>query len=242
MRFWVLALSLVLPHSSTLSQKSPLIFSPSSHYSLEIIEAFRQAPGDEDSDEDHGNCASIAVIKAAMATFGPSNIFKSEVHDNGLYKLTLRNGENLTLSDDESDYAAAHSGFIQPLVDGKPGGDPEILRRANFIFAVLAKRVADDKDNDLGGDIKGGVGMLNGGYNVFATPDLLGLAYRKIRMGGSVSYMHANGYHAVFASDDFWDDYGKSNEENMRFMTGHNGGNIFKDLENINLILVDVAP
>jgi hypothetical protein len=61
-----------------------------------------------------GNCASVAVIKAAIATYGVNNVFKN-VKDNPQlkeYLITLRDGRVISLNYDRTTYGIKKSAFI----------------------------------------------------------------------------------------------------------------------------------
>jgi len=107
----------------------------------ELFYAFYQ--GEVASDENvAGNCASVALIKAAIARFGIGHVFQTEGIENG-YKVKLRNGKEFSLNKNELEKAKTASALqrgtgsnedVQRLYD-------EILDYAHLCFAVIVKYV-----------------------------------------------------------------------------------------------------
>ena len=98
-----------------------------------IWSGFRQGPS--------GNCVTVSAIKAAMYRFGqsPTDIFRSVRKEPGGYHVVMHDDFQLRLTDSELAQAAQGSRFIGP--------DKEMLKDAQFLFAVSAKR-AQMEDND----------------------------------------------------------------------------------------------
>ncbi|OCW22812.1 hypothetical protein [Pseudomonas sp. S3E12] len=98
-----------------------------------IWSGFRQGPD--------GNCVTVSAIKAAMYKFGqsPTDIYKEVVKTNNGYRVTMRDDFVLNLTDQELKVGAAGSLFI--------GSDKGMLKDAQFLFAVSAKR-AQMENND----------------------------------------------------------------------------------------------
>lgn len=99
----------------------------------DIWSGFRQGPD--------GNCVTVSAIKAAMMRFGqkPSDIFAEVRRVSDGYHVKMRDGFKLQLSESELQAAARRAQFI--------GNDQEMLRDAQFLFAVSAKR-AQMENND----------------------------------------------------------------------------------------------
>lgn len=117
-----------------------------------------------------GNCVITSWIKAAMLHFGqkPTDVFKevTEVADG--YKVTMRDGFQLFLSKSELQFAARNSGF--------KGDDPEMLKDANFMYAVAAKRAQiENNDGRASQSYAHGVKSLNDGDAPWEGYELLGL-------------------------------------------------------------------
>ena len=91
-----------------------------------------------------GNCVTVSAMKAAMMRFGqnPSAIFQTISETPDGYAVTLRDGCSLRLTFDELEMAAQGSNLKGP--------DKALLRDANFLYAVSAKR-AQIENNDFRG-------------------------------------------------------------------------------------------
>ncbi len=200
--------------------------------------AFQQAPGSETGPE-RGNCASIALIKAAFATFGPDAILKTVLKEGTTSVVTLRDGSVVRVSEEEERLAGNESGFTLPKVDGVVAGDPQLLAKANFVWAVMAKRRTaeiDGPDND----ILDGAQLLNQGDDVRYIARLLGVGEVKVKHGHPLAFTHANGYHAVFATGEEYDDYGSPRPLGV-LLHDHIGLNPFRDFASYDLALVDLT-
>ncbi|PRA21228.1 hypothetical protein [Pseudomonas poae] len=115
-----------------------------------IWSGFRQGPD--------GNCVTVSAIKAAMYKFGqsPTDIFKEVSRLNDGYRVTMRDDFVLTLTDRELAVGARGSRFIGP--------DGGMLKDAQFLFAVSAKRAEmENNDGAAGRSYEAGVRSLNDG-------------------------------------------------------------------------------
>lgn len=83
-----------------------------------------------------GNCASIAVVKAAMDKFGNDVFQNVERTDDGGYRVVMQDGYVVELTREEMEAAAQASDF--------QGGDPEACAYATLCFAAMAKRAQAD--------------------------------------------------------------------------------------------------
>ena len=87
-----------------------------------------------------GNCASVALIKAAIATFSFNNVFKSIVIDevNSRYLIDLKDEDKTVYSLYFSDYefGAEKSAFE---LHEKDDTSKDIFEFAKFCFAVMAE-------------------------------------------------------------------------------------------------------
>lgn len=95
-----------------------------------VISSFYQNGG--------SNCASIALIKAAMSQYGYNKIFEFK-HEGGKYKVTLRNNQKLTVTDEELALAKTKAQF------GTENTTPQtedILLHAYLAYACIAKYIA----------------------------------------------------------------------------------------------------
>ncbi|SDU88656.1 hypothetical protein [Pseudomonas mucidolens] len=120
-----------------------------------------------------GNCVTVSAIKAAMMRFGqnPLGIYR-EIHatDQG-YAVTTRDGKVLAVSHAELRLAARHSGF--------KGHDAGMLKDANFLYAVSAKRAQLENHEGAGKSFKAALDSLNDG-------ELPGEGFRRL---GLFAYM-----------------------------------------------------
>lgn len=81
-----------------------------------------------------GNCVTVSAMKAAMMKFGqsPTAIYKNITATANGYHVTMRDGYSLRLTFDELKKAEQGSNLR--------GHDKDLLRDANFLYAVSAKR------------------------------------------------------------------------------------------------------
>jgi len=226
---------LIIAAFITIVKVNAQTFQQSYTYSTTVIRAFHQGH------EGDFNCASIALIKCAIATFGSDNVFKAVTKENDVYKITLRNGETVILSKQELDTATARNGF-------KLDDNQNMLNQANLIYAVMAKRAVtfciSNTTFGLCTNLDSALMFLHGetgGVDARRLPILLGLARVKVRHKKELSYIYENGYHAVFASKKVWDNYGSPDRLSLRYWRIHIEPNPIKDLESINFKLVDLS-
>jgi hypothetical protein len=115
-----------------------------------IWSGFRQGPD--------GNCVTVSAIKAAMYRFGqsPMDIFKEVAKTNDGYQVLMRDGFRLTLTDSELAEGARGAKFNGP--------DTGMLKDAQFLFAVSAKRAQiEDNDRTAGRSYQAAIRSLNNG-------------------------------------------------------------------------------
>lgn len=151
-----------------------------------------------------GNCASVGVIKAAMATYG-TNVFDEFTKDDaGTLHVRLWDGVRIDVTTDEFRIAASASHF-------KSYGDEKGMRWAQFMFAVEAKHHAMRN----GWSIQQALDSLDNGSSEPAVARLLGLEglMNKIDVA-DVPKTHlaiaSSPFHAVFVEDGKIDHYGKA--------------------------------
>ncbi|WP_339506605.1 hypothetical protein [Pseudomonas sp. EA_15y_Pfl1_P102] len=126
----------------------------------DIRRGFRQS--------DEGNCVTVAAIKVAMARFGqsPKSIFAKVEKTAKGYSVTLRDGYHLRLSDQELSQAARGAKFT--------GRDIGMLKDANFLFAVSAKRAQEENnDGKAGASFRAAISSLNDGEDEKETGEAL---------------------------------------------------------------------
>ncbi|WP_348751020.1 hypothetical protein [Pseudomonas rhodesiae] len=119
-----------------------------------IWSGFRQGPD--------GNCVTVSAIKAAMHRFGqsPTDIYKEVKKTSTGYHVVMRDGYELTLSDQELREGAQGAKFIGP--------DKGMLKDAQFLFAVSAKRAQrDNNDGTAGRSYRAAIHSLNNGEDEY---------------------------------------------------------------------------
>lgn len=107
----------------------------------------------EFSQTDRGNCASVAVIKAAMDTYGNKVFDQVRPLDDGAYQVTLRDGSQVVVTREELEAAATATHF--DVED--PGADAY----ATLSYAVIAKRYQQESGMTYAESL---VEMANGAY------------------------------------------------------------------------------
>ncbi|UOB22396.1 hypothetical protein MRY17_16865 [Pseudomonas orientalis] len=115
-----------------------------------IWSGFRQGPD--------GNCVTVSAIKAAMHRFGqsPTDIFQEVAKTNDGYHVLMRDGFRLTLSDRELAEGSRGAKFHGP--------DKGMLKDAQFLFAVSAKRAQmENNDRTAGRSYQAAIRSLNNG-------------------------------------------------------------------------------
>ncbi|HWK08136.1 MAG TPA: hypothetical protein VNS58_31120 [Puia sp.] len=185
---------------------------PSYTYDTAVNTAFYQG-----SNADF-NCASVAVIKASLCTFGQGNIFKSSQYSNGSTTVVLRNNEQVIVTDQDQAAANAKCGFI--FVH-----DSSIFKTARLMYAVMAKKAVlqstvsyPNGPNPFQScqDLTSSLLLLHGekgGINAEYLPVLLGLKTVNTNpsvKNGVTPYVFGNTYHAVFAFNAYFDNYGQN--------------------------------
>lgn len=113
-----------------------------------------------------GNCASIAVVKAAMDRFGNDVFQNVERSPDGGYRVTMQDGYVVELTREELDAAAQASDFT--------GRDPEACAYATLCFAAMAKR-AQMTGHDGADTYAEALWSLTTGEQTAQVPELLGL-------------------------------------------------------------------
>lgn len=118
---------------------------------------------------DRGNCASTAVIKAAMHTFGAEIFDQVVVEADGTYSVTMRDGFQLSLSPSELEAAATATHY--------QGNDPATRGLATLSYASMAKRawaMGHEGAQTYGEALL----SLNNGENTNLVPTYLGLRHQ----------------------------------------------------------------
>ncbi len=153
-----------------------------------------------------GNCVSVAAIKAAMAKFGPDNVFKSVTRSGNGYDVTMRDGVKVRVSDAELSTASRLSRFS--------GKEPAVLRKANLMYAAMANRAQlEGNDGRRNMSFERACQSLNDGESYLEGARWLGLKnhVRKINprnIDDFSAVVTASSRHAMFASKGYIDHYG----------------------------------
>jgi hypothetical protein len=163
-----------------------------------------------------GNCASIAVIKCAIAAFGKDPVYRHAVVDGDVVGIELRDGLKLRVTASELELASRRSFFA--------GEDKELLAHAHFLFAVMAKRAQmEGNDGRQGLNFSEAIDTLNDGEFWLEAPTWLGLepcvklgpnrklpAYGAARefLSGRPYGIGKSAQHVWFASMGVHDEYG----------------------------------
>lgn len=176
-----------------------------------IIQAFKQGRA--------GNCASVSVIKAAIATFGFSSIFEKIDTFSDSYHIHFRDGDTLILFKNEESVMANLDKFDTVEHNTKmPKNDSIILSQAKFLYAVMAKNSC--RLNGYKTIKKAAThGAFSHKWLAKDTKDnivLLGLKdnYKEIPVNkGAPDVLNkvivCNNKHSAFCSDGKYDEYGK---------------------------------
>lgn len=98
----------------------------------DIISAFYQ--------NNRNNCATIGIIKLAIAIYGFDNVFRHSEYNNheSLHIITLRNNVSVAITTEELKRYTSLSGFTLNS-NADPSISSKILNFANLCFAVIVK-------------------------------------------------------------------------------------------------------
>lgn len=155
-----------------------------------------------------GNCVTVSAIKATMMKYGqnPRGIYKSITPTRDGFTVTLRDGCTVHLTHDELKKAREGSHF--------KGADSGLLKDANFLYAVSAKRAQmENHEFRAAASFEAAMGTLNDGESPGDALRRLGL-YAFTRqssvqeLAGGVIGTLANFRHSVVVVDGALDDYG----------------------------------
>ncbi|WP_276135226.1 hypothetical protein [Polluticoccus soli] len=155
-----------------------------------------------------GNAASVAVIKAAIGTFGVNNVFRYFSTDNaaGKYTIRLRNDETITLTFTELKQAATASAFSEKSTDLL---SHDIRKYAELCFAVMAKKLQQQNPRY---NYVSAVSDINDGIEPADAAALLGLKLKSLKpctVDNLSHYNHiivCNPYHIAYANTGYYDE------------------------------------
>ncbi len=197
-----------------------------------LFKAFYQ--GRDEESIGAGNCASVALIKAAMFAFGYEVFLIKK--DSESYHITLRNNEVVTLNEDELLYASRMSAFI--LGKYENNSELEEFKRireyAHLCFAVMCKMAQKYGDYSsryskfiIPETYEMAVEILNDGTFTPQVYEFLGLEesvspvyrYNLIsKFRGNFGMVIWTGVHAVYANAGYFDLYGNKKRLTNRVM------------------------
>lgn len=197
-----------------------------------IIKAFYQ--GKDMESLGAGNCASVALIKAAIYSYG-FDVLQYEVRGH-TYHVKLKNGDDIAFTKEELAYASKQSSFIQ----GKTENDEtrkqykKILDYAHICFATICKMAQKHGDYSqrrskivVPDDFEEAVEIINDGtltpevYEFLGLEDNVSPVYRKRIwrwIKGKKGLVIWTKSHAMFAANGYFDLYGKPVRLKARFM------------------------
>ncbi len=175
-----------------------------------IFSTFRQG--------ERGNCASVALIKAAMNVYGIGNVFQEERIADTLWRITTKNNSQYYLSSRELRMAATSADFR--LEDSN---ELELYRYAVRCYAVMGK-VREDLDQSE--DIKNYADALEALEAGAYTPTVfryLGLEnkinamYKWESTANKCGVVAWRSKHAVFACYGYMDNHGDKEGLSARY-------------------------
>jgi hypothetical protein len=134
-----------------LTQATAFCQSPSD---LTIVSCFYQGRAN--------NCASVALIKAAMLKYGYKNMFQTNLVGSG-YQVTLKNGTALAILAVDLDQAKAQGKFAIKTIPELGTAEDSVLFYAYLAYAAIAKYISV---NGYWGAVEAGSPHLTG-YSSF---------------------------------------------------------------------------
>jgi hypothetical protein len=172
-----------------------------------------------------GNCSSVATIKAAMDKFGDNIFDKTEGSPENGYKITMKDGVNVTLSPQELQTAKRMDNFE---------GSGEARDYADLTYAAMAKRALDE-GHEGSTTYARACHSLNNGEDPLDSAHFLGLDNNIVPLTerGLRNADSAVGWsdtHAVYVDQGYTDHYGTATEYNSSDTNKHwlYGGFTFK--------------
>ncbi len=120
------------PESSSLSRASDSSTGDQVIQGSELLEVL-----DDVAQNQRENCGATSIIKGMMLIFrdDPRGPMQIEPLPDGGYRVTMRDGYQTTLTDDQVERASVATDYV--------GDDPEEVERANVMMAAAARRYAE---------------------------------------------------------------------------------------------------
>lgn len=180
---------------------------------LDLIQAFRQ--GQVDLDEG-GNCAAVALIKAAIEVFGLDNVFTQTKEEN-TFHIVFKNDTKVSFTQAELDRSIKAAGFANQATNfpDKTVRYNEIYQYATICFCAMVKKVMEiGEAGDGKGNFEDALEALNDGAVTEAIPALLGLEdhfipNKRLMKANKPGIVAWSAQHAVYMSNGLWDKSGK---------------------------------
>lgn len=168
-----------------------------------------------------GNCASIALIKAAIGTFGVNGVFKNVSIDsaNRIVNVTLQDNSLVDLNFDRLKNGKEYF-FIEKI--GTDETSKMIADYARFCFAVMCRKKQMIKGYNKYGKA---VDKLNKGQDASEIYKLLGLKKEQIEdfsIDNLKNYRNVVTYnvpHAVYSSSGNYDEFFKDNSAGGQYIS-----------------------
>ena len=185
-----------------------LIASHLSSQSAPLFTAFQQ--------DSESNCASIALIKAMMGTYGVANVYNRLPSRPGEHVYRLKDGSEVILTQAELTNAIGRTGFKKP-----DNADPTICAYADTCYAIMAKKRMHVRNSAT---FQISLDSLSDGYPTVSVGELLGVELVRIRPqrpGKIKELKHIivyNTYHAVYASEGLYDESKKNGAVRIAIM------------------------
>lgn len=192
-------------------------------FSLFFFTAHSQAPPSGDilitafKQGGRGNCASIALIKAAISVYGLNNVFQEQVLADGNMEATLKNGKKYILTPQELTLAETSADFKKK--------DPTTEEKSIIAYAVKCYAVMAKVREDIHGfnSYEDALKKLDRGAYTPSVYLFLGLEDKifTYRRGADVNNKCGvvcwRNKHAVYACNGFIDEWGKKHELSGRY-------------------------
>ena len=199
-----------------------------------LFKAFYQ--GKDEESLGRGNCASLALIKAAIYTFGFDvfNYFK----ESDTYYIILKNGDKLSFTEKELAYSSREASFILGKSENPTEKEDykKIRSYAYLCFASICKMAQKNGDYSrrfkkfiIPDTFELAVEIINDGTGTPEVYEFLGLennvtpAYRTkllTKIKEPFGMVMWTGTHAMYANNGYFDLYGKKRKFKARFMMG----------------------
>lgn len=164
---------------------------------------------------ERGNCASIALIKAAINVFGIDSVFSEQRINDTLIQAVLKNGRKYSISNSDLQFAQKSADFKIQV-----NGHEEIINYAIKCYAVMGKVRQELEGLDT---YKESLEYLERGYYTPSVYVLLGMENNVIHLKRFSNISSKCGIvawrtkHAVFACNGFMDDHGRKESVSLRY-------------------------